>query len=41
MDKSKQVLVVTNAITEEEVLQIKETFNLESTAPTIQTWISS
>lgn len=30
MDKRKQVLIVTNAITEEEVLQIKKAFNSEA-----------
>lgn len=29
MDKKKQVLIVTNAITDEEVLQIKQAFNAE------------
>ena len=31
MEKRKQVLIVTNAITDEEVLQIRKAFNAEST----------
>ena len=33
MDKIKQVLIVTNSITDEEVLQIRKAFNAEQTSP--------
>lgn len=33
MDKTKQVLIVTNAITDEEISQIKQSFNKEYASP--------
>lgn len=40
VDEKKQILIVTNAITDEEILQIKKAFNTESTPPQINIQVS-